>query len=64
MSITKMSIILPLIGLVVGALLQYWLGEKKSLRDELIQTRTKAYADYLNSVCQKGRCPVTAREEY
>jgi hypothetical protein len=60
---TTMSILLPLLGVVVGALLQYWLGQKKSLRDQLLQTRAKAYADYLSSVSQKGRYPESEVDE-
>jgi hypothetical protein len=59
----SMAIVLPLLGVFVGAWLQHWLGQKRSRRDQLLQTRAKAYADYLSAVGQKGRYPESAVEE-
>lgn len=59
----SVAIVLPLLGIFVGAWLQHWLGQKRSRRDQLLQTRAKAYADYLSAVGQKGRYPESAVEE-
>jgi hypothetical protein len=54
---TVIAIVSPLVAGILGACLTYWFGLRRSLRDHLLQTRAKAYADYLSVVTQKGRTP-------
>ena len=42
--------VLPLVGVVLGALLQYYLGHLKGERERADQRRNDAYSDYLRSV--------------
>jgi hypothetical protein len=46
------SAILPLLGVVVGAVLQHWLSRTAESRKPLSLLRSGAYVDYLRSVAQ------------
>ncbi|MEK7995254.1 MAG: hypothetical protein AAB403_15730 [Planctomycetota bacterium] len=63
MELPGLVVLLPLGGVILGALLQHWLSGKKQARDELLQTRTKAYADYLSGVSRKGRLSLEQCDE-
>jgi len=41
---------LPLVGVIVGAVLQFWLGRAADLRRQTEVRRAEAYVDYLRSV--------------
>ncbi len=44
------SAILPLLGVVVGATLQYWLSRSAESRKQLQLLRSQSYVDYLQAV--------------
>jgi hypothetical protein len=56
------TLLLPILGVVVGALLQYWLSRTAQERGRLLEVRTRPYTDYLASVSQKTRVSPEKRE--
>lgn len=61
---STVTILLPILGVVVGAILQYWLSSASQARGRLLEARTKAYADYLASVTRKSRVSKSEEREY
>jgi hypothetical protein len=61
---STVTILLPILGVVVGAILQYWLSSASQVRGRLLEARTKAYADYLASVSRKSRVSKSEEREY
>lgn len=64
---TALAVALPLVGIVVGAILQYFFSHFTERRKELRKLRSEAYVDYLRSVSESPRLPAgdaTALREF
>tara|TARA_X000001316_G_C919643_1_gene33751 strand:- start:719 stop:1138 length:420 start_codon:yes stop_codon:yes gene_type:complete len=46
---------LPIVGVVVGALLQFWLSRHQRRKDTLAEMQTRAYVDYLRAVADSAQ---------
>ncbi len=61
-----LTAVLPMLGVVVGAALQYWITRSSERQRQTELLRDQAYADYLRGVAQQGaaaRFGVPKREE-
>lgn len=48
---------LPLIGVIIGAGLQYLLTQSTARKKQLLEERVKAYVEYMSAVTEKARLP-------
>ena len=53
--ISQFAVLVPLAGVVVGALLQYWLSRSSKTRESLMQMRVQAYVDFITSSAELAR---------
>ncbi|MCP4367012.1 MAG: hypothetical protein GY797_02690 [Deltaproteobacteria bacterium] len=53
--ITKLVVLLPLFGVIIGAVLQHWLSKSAKARESLAQQRVQAYIDFISASAELAR---------